>query len=215
MKVYFDIGMRDATRTIGYTESVLNSIGSCSKFKKSHLFLLRVWEANYRTFLTNFLSGNTTGESISTQIKDLIKQSEQLPDDNASSLLKLVKHICEDESKLKQEFNEYMSQLSSIDDTCKYWAKFIFEDCLPYVGLYVSLRSGNWNLRLASLKQMAALFTAYDRTMYQKLIPRHLAELLQAPPEVLSCLQKGGFAVSIYQVKYTTNLVQSCHRVDS
>ena len=47
---------------------------------------------------------------------------------------------------------------------------------------------GNWNLQLASLKQMA-VFTAYDRTTYQKLIPRHLAELLQAPPEVLSCLQ--------------------------
>ena len=32
---------------------------------------------------------------------------------------------------------------------------------------------------------------------YQKLIPRHIAELLRAPPEVLSCLEKGGFAVSL------------------
>ena len=50
---------------------------------------------------------------------------------------------------------------------------------------------------MASLKQMAALFTAYDRMTYQKLIPRHLAELLRAPQEILSCLQKGGFAVSL------------------
>lgn len=69
----------------------------------------------------------------------------------------------------------------------------ILEDCLPYI---VSIRSGNWNLRMASLKQMAALFTAYDRMTYQKLIPRHIAELLRAPPEVLSCLQRG-FAVSL------------------
>lgn len=43
MKVYFDVRMKDTARTAGYTEGVLNSIGSCGKFKKSHLFLLRIW----------------------------------------------------------------------------------------------------------------------------------------------------------------------------
>lgn len=105
--------------------------------------------------------------------------------------------ICDDESILKKEFVQYLSKLSATDATCQLWVKFILEDCLPYVGLFISMRSGNWNLRLASLKQMAALFTAYDRTTYQKLIPRHIAELLRAPPEVLASLQNGGFAVSL------------------
>ena len=59
------------------------------------------------------------------------------------------------------------------------------------------MRSGNWNVRMASIKQMAALFSAYDRTTYQRLIPRHVAELLKAPRELLHCLQDGGFAVRL------------------
>ena len=88
---------------------------------------------------------------------------------------------------------QYLSKLSELDETCKLWVKFILEDCLPYL----SIRSGNWNLQLASLKQMAALFTAYSQMTYQKLIPRHIAELLRTPPEVLSSLQRGGFAISL------------------
>ena len=45
MKVYFEAGLKDAAKSIGYTEGVLNSIGSCGKFERTHLFLLRVWEA--------------------------------------------------------------------------------------------------------------------------------------------------------------------------
>ena len=63
---------------------------------------MRVWEAIYRTFLTNFSSGSTTGDSISTQIRDVLKQSQQLQDANASSLLKLVRRLCEDDSKLNK-----------------------------------------------------------------------------------------------------------------
>ena len=48
-----------------------------------------------------------------------------------------------------------------------------------------------------SIKKMAALFSAYDRITYQRLIPRHIAEILRAPPELLSCLQDGGFVASL------------------
>ena len=51
MKVYFEAGLKDAAKTIRYTEGVLNSIGSCSKFKRAHLFLLRAWEALFRKTL--------------------------------------------------------------------------------------------------------------------------------------------------------------------
>ena len=43
---------------------------------------------------------------------------------------------------------------------------------------------------------MHALFTAFDRPKYQKLIPQHTVDLLTIP-EVLSHLKKGGFTVSI------------------
>ena len=197
MKVYFEAGLKDAAKSIGYTEGVLNSIASCGKFKKIHLFLLRIWEAIFRVFLESFVSDNQTGSTISTQIKVFEHTEGQTTTPDASALLNLILHTCDDEGILKREFMQYLSKLSALDDTCQLWAKFVLEDCLPYIGLFISIRSGNWNLRLSSLKEMAAVFTAYDRTTYQKLIPRYIAEMLRAPPEVLSCLQRGGFAVSL------------------
>ena len=77
------------------------------------------------------------------------------------------------------------------------------------------MRSGNWNLRMYSIKERAPLFSAYDRITYQRLIPRHIAELLRAPPELLHCLQNGGFAVSLsgnYTI-ITTKQVPDCNLI--
>ena len=49
-----------------------------------------------------------------------------------------------------------MDDLAAHDDTCELWYKFVLEDCLPYIGLYIAMRSGNWNLRMYSIKEMAA-----------------------------------------------------------
>ena len=44
---------------------------------------------------------------------------------------------------------------------------------------------------------MAALFTAFDRQKYQKLIPQHLHDMLTIPKEILTHLKSGGFTVSL------------------
>ena len=44
---------------------------------------------------------------------------------------------------------------------------------------------------------MAALFTAFDRPNYQKLIPQHIVDVLALPHEILSQLTQGGFTLSI------------------
>ena len=48
-----------------------------------------------------------------------------------------------------------------------------------------------------AIKSMAALFTAVDRTNYQRLIPQHIVDMLTIPREILSHLSHGGFTVSI------------------
>ena len=53
-----------------------------------------------------------------------------------------------------------------------------------------------WDLRIASLKNMSALFAAYDRPCYQKL-PSHLADLECYPKEILDCFKVGGFTVKV------------------
>ena len=50
---------------------------------------------------------------------------------------------------------------------------------------------------MASIKSMAALFSAFDRQKYQKLIPQHITDLLTIPKDDLSKLESEGFTVSI------------------
>ena len=50
---------------------------------------------------------------------------------------------------------------------------------------------------MAAIKSMAALFTAFDRPNYQKLIPQHIVDVLALPYGILSELTKGGFTLSI------------------
>lgn len=50
---------------------------------------------------------------------------------------------------------------------------------------------------MAAIKSMAALFTAFDRPNYQKLIPKHIVDMLTIPEELHTHLAYGGFTVSI------------------
>ena len=65
------------------------------------------------------------------------------------------------------------------------------------VALFIAIRSGNWHLRMAALKLMAADFTAFDHPIYQKLITNHIQDVLKMPDELLEYLKTGGFTVSI------------------
>ena len=50
---------------------------------------------------------------------------------------------------------------------------------------------------MAAIKSMAALFTAFDRQKYQKLIPQHVVDMLTIPSDMLSNLESGGFTLSL------------------
>lgn len=60
-----------------------------------------------------------------------------------------------------------------------------------YIALFASIRSGNWISRLASIKLMAPIFSAFDRPTYRKLIPQHLADCLLLPNYIQQKLLMG------------------------
>ena len=55
---------------------------------------------------------------------------------------------------------------------------------------------------MGSLKQMAPIFHALDRTTYLHLVPHHLAEMVRCPSSVLQHLKDGGFVASFIGNKW-------------
>ena len=114
--------------------------------------------------------------------------------DDYAERVEILNSVSED---LYNKFIKFILDMAEMDETWKFWHGFVFHDCLAYMGLYTSIRSGNWTLRLSSLKEMCPLFTAYDRVNYLKILPQHFAELMSLPESIRCCLKEGGFVFNI------------------
>ena len=80
------------------------------------------------------------------------------------------------EDKLSEEYKDFLCYISTKcenDSAWKFWKEFVFWDGFSHL-YFFSIRGGMWNLRTASIKTMAPMFTAFVRPHYQKLIPQHL-----------------------------------------
>ena len=89
--------------------------------------------------------------------------------------------VSSDSDNLHKKFNEFCQSVSEKDDTWLFWKQFITVSMLPCLGLYMSMRSEDWDLRLTSLKMMAPIFHTFDCSNYIKIIPNHLAEIKGLP----------------------------------
>lgn len=76
-----------------------------------------------------------------------------------ANLLSSITSLLND-SGVSDGFRQYVKQKSLHDDTWKFWAQFVLEDCFAYISLYMAIRHKNWKLRLSSLKMnlLAQLF---------------------------------------------------------
>ena len=92
--------------------------------------------------------------------------------------------------------------MANKQDTIRFWYRFINEDCFAYFTLFVGIRYRNWDLRMASLKQQAAIFSAFDRSTYQRLVPTHIGDVLRMPKAVLQHLRKGSFSVRFTKTEW-------------
>ncbi len=200
IKIYFDAGLSDLARSSGYLP---RSIGT--NFKRTHRFLLEAWEALYRVLLRYFLSKQAPSEFLQ-QVSALLQnfppsENQANAHRNLNELIETIREIGSDAS----DFESYMSNESEQNPTLKFWLQFLFKDYLAYLALYLAMRSGNWDLRMAAIKLMGPLFTAFDRPKYSKLIPLHIKEMLSVPADILSHLKEGRFTVSI--------LGRACHSI--
>ena len=120
-------------------------------------------------------------------------------DQNSTSrnLKQMLEDVSENHPCFQTKFMEYITTQTTGNKTWKFWCQFVFQDCYAYVCLHLAIRCGRWDLRMAAIKSMAALFTAFDRRNYLKLIPQHIVDVLALPYEILSELTEGGFTSSI------------------
>ena len=68
---------------------------------------------------------------------------------------------------------------------------------MAYISLFLAIHSGDWHLRIASLKEMVPLFTTFDHPTYQKLISKHIADLFNLPESIMLMLSQGVFVLNI------------------
>ena len=95
------------------------------------------------------------------------------------------------------KFSCFLDKLTSNDTTWKFWIQFVFQDVLAYVSLYLAIRSAEWELRMASIKLMAPIFSAFHHLTYRRLIAQHLADVSSLLQIVLNTLRMGEFVVSL------------------
>ena len=123
---------------------------------------------------------------------DSVVQQSLSPQDHLLSI-----HNVLAEAMSMQAFVNFIADQSKADNTWKLWSNFVFCDCFCYISLFLAIRTSNWQLRMSSLKQIAPLFSAYDRPCYQRLIPNHIADVESYPVEIKKCFEAGGFTVKL------------------
>ena len=139
---------------------------------------------------------NTT--TPSHLLDDFMRMLQSLPKANFSHAFN--QHILSCDEMLSKHFKDfqlYVQNLPCTDETWRFWVQFVFQDAMAYVSLFLAIQSGDWNLWLASVKSMAAVFIAFDHPNYQKLISQHLEDVLTMPAPIITMFQQGAFVVSI------------------
>ena len=118
MKIYYSAGLKELAMASGYRGSTLSSLENCSNFKRTHCFLLQVWEALYHEMFeayskhmqsTASVMLDTTKCILSTAIQENLKPEE---------LMKRVEGLMQDTNS-QADFLECQSQA---DDTWKFGA---------------------------------------------------------------------------------------------
>lgn len=191
LKCYYHAALKEIAKESCYRAATMSSLEKCSNFKRTHSFLMQVWEALYLEMVRVFTVANPQFGHLQQAIETIIQQN-LTPQDHLLNIQNLVT-----EALAMKEFTKFVDDQSQADDTWRMWTNFVLVDCFCYIGLFIAIRTSNCHLRISSLKSMAPLFSAYDRPCYQRILPNHIADIESYPDEVRQCFEAGGFTVKV------------------
>jgi hypothetical protein len=191
MKIYYDAGLKELALKY-HKGATLKSLIECSKFSMSHRFLLHMWEAMFRLQIELFFKSRSSDKILDFQkeleevINIVLRNTEQAEAPNTctwENILDLKTQFEGTVQNFKDDFLAWREHSFNVSDTFKFWDTFIHVDFMSYLGLYLAIRSRDWDLRNASLKKLCCLFYAFDRHNYMRMIPYHLADLSTFPSQ--------------------------------
>ena len=220
MTVYGPAGLTNLI-TLFHKGATENAIINSSDFEKTLSFLLQVWEAMHRLQIKMYLENKeklngqlaTPPFSVTEFLSNIADMTQNWGEMNldADKYEQSFLSASDELGDLYGDFQEYLAHMCNQSESFKFWNNFIHRDCLAYIGLYLANRSGNWNLRLHSLKTMLPLFFAVPSHYYFKHLPQHIADLQKFPKDILHNLQCGGFTMNQSGTKWSNLCLDEMH----
>ena len=140
IKPYFDAGLKQLACVAGYPVA---AIQYCSQFKRTHRFLMEVWQALYQVMVERYMYVESSAETHCTglPLTDIVSraacQASQCESTTfADKLARLQENIRQ--SGYHSKFSSFLNTMSSKDTNWKFWVQFVFKDAMAYTGLYPS-----------------------------------------------------------------------------
>ena len=164
MKIYWDAGLMQLAQAAGYKAESLTSLSKASNFRRTHDFFLQVYEAFTSAFSDDMFSSfpQDLMKKLNDEFKPLVNA---ISNTDVVFAMQNILHHDVSNSKLTEKLCSHIKECAKASKTCLFWSRFLESDILAYIGLYVSIRNGDWHLRNASIKRMTAIFFAFDRPM--------------------------------------------------
>lgn len=163
MKIYGPAGLHHELLALLHKGRTERAILNCSDFDKMFAFIFQTWEAMYRKKVEMFLKYkemDSEDEMPSFDQKVFLTEVSN----TMSVYLNMDKSWQEYadafsilQAKLAGEYDKFinfLSDMSAQNDTFNFWCRYIHNDCMAYILLYLS----NWHLWMSALKKMMPVF---------------------------------------------------------
>ena len=221
MKLFWDAGLKSLAKSV-HKNLTLQSLANCSNFKRTHRFFLQVHESIFALQFLSFLDQRKedaqimSNTSFMKEIESVVQSFEIDDNGEVTSTYKNLQNEVLSSSlfkSLKNEFEVFCKDMSEKLETFRFWNRFVHEDCMSYIHLFIAIRSRNWNLRNAAIKNMAALFHACDRQNYAKMIPLHINMMQGLPVHVKIHFENGAFVSSIKGINFSSVAFDEAHEM--
>ena len=116
MKPFFETGLKDLAAACSYPSQ---SIQNCSQFKRTHRFLMEVWEFLFRHMLKCFAVGYKENLSLERKVEKTLQEFENMSYDQLA-LYSVLQSFAEETTDFGVAFSRYIDQMSEKDDTWKF-----------------------------------------------------------------------------------------------